>query len=68
MSDKIMNKMYQFFTFSPHCVCVCVRQLAKEEKTWPLRAETVKEIQGLVNWIKDQWEAMFGVKLITAIQ
>ncbi|XP_060775069.1 serine/threonine-protein kinase 11-interacting protein isoform X2 [Neoarius graeffei] len=43
-------------------------QLAKEEKTWPLRAETVKEIQGLVNWIKEQWEAMFGVKLITAIQ
>ncbi|XP_060775072.1 serine/threonine-protein kinase 11-interacting protein isoform X5 [Neoarius graeffei] len=43
-------------------------ELAKEEKTWPLRAETVKEIQGLVNWIKEQWEAMFGVKLITAIQ
>ncbi|MCJ8729248.1 hypothetical protein PDJAM_G00103950 [Pangasius djambal] len=43
-------------------------ELAKEEKTWPLRAEAVKEVQGLVHWIKDQWEAMFGVKLITAIQ
>ncbi|XP_053353628.1 serine/threonine-protein kinase 11-interacting protein isoform X2 [Clarias gariepinus] len=43
-------------------------ELTKVEKTWPLRTGAVKEIQHLVNWIKDQWEAMFGVKLITAIQ
>ncbi|XP_046723866.1 serine/threonine-protein kinase 11-interacting protein isoform X2 [Silurus meridionalis] len=42
-------------------------EVAKEEKTWHLRSEAVLEIQGLVNWIKEQWEAMFGVKLITAI-
>ncbi|KAI5613477.1 serine/threonine-protein kinase 11-interacting protein isoform X1, partial [Silurus asotus] len=40
-------------------------EVAKEEKTWHLRSEAVLEIQGLVNWIKEQWEAMFGVKLIT---
>ncbi|KAI4900844.1 hypothetical protein NFI96_018189 [Prochilodus magdalenae] len=43
-------------------------EMAKEEKTWPLRAATGQEIQGLVDWVKNQWEAMFGVKLITAIQ
>lgn len=67
MSNKIVNDIYLFFTYLHHIVCLCW-QLAKEEKTWPLRAEAVMEIEGLVNWIKDQWEAMFGVKLITAIQ
>ncbi|XP_058259397.1 serine/threonine-protein kinase 11-interacting protein isoform X2 [Hemibagrus wyckioides] len=43
-------------------------ELANEEKTWLLRAKSVKDIQGLVDWIKGQWEAMFGVKLITALQ
>lgn len=43
-------------------------ELAKEERTWLLRAESVKGIQSLVNWIKDHWESMFGVKLITAFQ
>ncbi|XP_022531059.2 serine/threonine-protein kinase 11-interacting protein [Astyanax mexicanus] len=42
-------------------------EMAKEEKTWPLRAEASQEIQGLVDWVKGQWEAMFGVKLITAV-
>ncbi|KAF4083613.1 hypothetical protein AMELA_G00144120 [Ameiurus melas] len=57
------------FSSDPCCLDIQLYdELAKEEKTWPLRAEAVKEIQGLVKWIKDQWEAMFGVKLITAIQ
>ncbi|XP_066522181.1 serine/threonine-protein kinase 11-interacting protein isoform X2 [Hoplias malabaricus] len=43
-------------------------EMAKEEKTWPLRTEAGQETQGLVDWVKTQWEAMFGVKLITAIQ
>ncbi|XP_062853710.1 serine/threonine-protein kinase 11-interacting protein [Trichomycterus rosablanca] len=43
-------------------------EMAKEEKTWPLKAEAEQEIQGLVDWIKSQWEAMFGVKLITVIR
>ncbi|XP_036426448.1 serine/threonine-protein kinase 11-interacting protein isoform X3 [Colossoma macropomum] len=43
-------------------------EMAKEERTWPLRAVAGQEIQGLVDWVRSQWEAMFGVKLITAIQ
>ncbi|XP_072539908.1 serine/threonine-protein kinase 11-interacting protein [Salminus brasiliensis] len=42
-------------------------EMAKEEKTWHLKAEAGQEIQGLVDWVKSQWEAMFGVKLITAV-
>uniref|UniRef100_A0A3B4BQ35 Serine/threonine-protein kinase 11-interacting protein n=2 Tax=Pygocentrus nattereri TaxID=42514 RepID=A0A3B4BQ35_PYGNA len=43
-------------------------EMAKEERTWPLRATAGQEIQGLVDWVRSQWEAMFGVKLITAVQ
>lgn len=49
-------------------VSVCIWQMAKEEKTWTLKAEAEQEIHGLVDWIKSQWEAMFGVKLITVIR
>ncbi|XP_060724495.1 serine/threonine-protein kinase 11-interacting protein isoform X2 [Tachysurus vachellii] len=58
-----------FFSSDPYKVNILLYdELAKEKRTWLLRAESVKGIQGLVNWIKGHWEAMFGVKLITAIQ
>ncbi|TSK62526.1 Serine/threonine-protein kinase 11-interacting protein [Bagarius yarrelli] len=41
-------------------------ELTKEERTWLLKTESVKGTRSLVNWIKDHWEFMFGVKLITA--
>ncbi|KAK1798796.1 hypothetical protein P4O66_007080 [Electrophorus voltai] len=43
-------------------------EMAKEERTWPLRTEASQEIESLVAWVRTQWEAMFGVKLLTAIQ
>ncbi|XP_030639233.1 LOW QUALITY PROTEIN: serine/threonine-protein kinase 11-interacting protein [Chanos chanos] len=43
-------------------------EMAKEERTWALQAENGKLVQGLVDWVKSQWEAMFGVKLTTSVQ
>ncbi|XP_043097589.1 serine/threonine-protein kinase 11-interacting protein isoform X2 [Puntigrus tetrazona] len=43
-------------------------EMAKKEKTWSLHAEDEELVQDLVNWITNQWEAMFGVKLATIKQ
>lgn len=40
-------------------------QTAKQEKTWCVRAEGAELLQGLLAWVRVQWEAMFGVKLQT---
>lgn len=40
-------------------------EMVKTEKTWSLHAEDAKLLQDLVDWIRNQWEAMFGVKLAT---
>ncbi|XP_056607619.1 serine/threonine-protein kinase 11-interacting protein isoform X2 [Triplophysa dalaica] len=40
-------------------------EMVKTEKTWSLHAEDSKLLQDLVDWIRNQWEAMFGVKLAT---
>ncbi|KAG9349163.1 hypothetical protein JZ751_029486 [Albula glossodonta] len=38
-------------------------EIEKEEKTWFLQAGSAELAQGLVDWVRTQWEAMFGVKL-----
>ncbi|XP_051568530.1 serine/threonine-protein kinase 11-interacting protein isoform X1 [Myxocyprinus asiaticus] len=43
-------------------------EMAKKEKTLSLLAEDVELVQDLLDWIKHQWEAMFGVKLATVKQ
>ncbi|TRY90331.1 hypothetical protein DNTS_015226 [Danionella cerebrum] len=43
-------------------------EIAKKEKTWNLNAGDEELLQGLVDWIKNQWENMFGVKLSTVKQ
>nr|XP_040031616.1 serine/threonine-protein kinase 11-interacting protein isoform X2 [Gasterosteus aculeatus aculeatus] len=39
----------------------------KEEKTWCVRSESAELLQGLLAWVRAQWEAMFGVKLHTSL-
>ncbi|KAK7144517.1 hypothetical protein R3I94_010821 [Phoxinus phoxinus] len=43
-------------------------EMAKKEKTWSLHAEDEELVQDLVDWITNQWEKMFGVKLATIKQ
>uniref|UniRef100_A0A671LIT8 Serine/threonine-protein kinase 11-interacting protein n=1 Tax=Sinocyclocheilus anshuiensis TaxID=1608454 RepID=A0A671LIT8_9TELE len=43
-------------------------EMAKKEKAWSLHAEDEELVQDLVNWITNQWETMFGVKLATIKQ
>ncbi|XP_048056843.1 serine/threonine-protein kinase 11-interacting protein [Megalobrama amblycephala] len=43
-------------------------EMAKKEKTWSLHAEDEELVQDLVEWITNQWETMFGVKLATIKQ
>ncbi|XP_053709407.1 serine/threonine-protein kinase 11-interacting protein isoform X1 [Synchiropus splendidus] len=40
----------------------------KKEKSWCVRSESSELLQGLVVWIRTQWEAMFGVKLDTSVR
>lgn len=46
-------------------VCLFLPQTVKQEKTWCVRAEGGELLQGLLAWVRAQWEAMFGVKLQT---
>lgn len=43
-------------------------QTVKQEKTWCVRSESAELLQGLLAWVRAQWEAMFGVKLHTSLQ
>uniref|UniRef100_A0AAQ6AJZ6 Serine/threonine-protein kinase 11-interacting protein n=1 Tax=Amphiprion ocellaris TaxID=80972 RepID=A0AAQ6AJZ6_AMPOC len=40
-------------------------ETVKQEKTWCVRSESSELLQGLLAWVRAQWEAMFGVKLHT---
>nr|XP_046238382.1 serine/threonine-protein kinase 11-interacting protein isoform X4 [Scatophagus argus] len=43
-------------------------ETVKLEKTWCVRSESTELLQGLLAWVRAQWEAMFGVKLHTSLQ
>lgn len=43
-------------------------ETVKQEKTWCVRSESTELLQGLLAWVRAQWEAMFGVKLHTTSQ
>ncbi|XP_046886845.1 serine/threonine-protein kinase 11-interacting protein [Hypomesus transpacificus] len=43
-------------------------EILKQEKTWRLSSESPEQIQGLLVWVRAQWETMFGVKLTTSLQ
>ncbi|KAK2857023.1 hypothetical protein Q5P01_005758 [Channa striata] len=43
-------------------------ETVKQEKTWCVRSESGELLQGLLAWVRTQWEAMFGVKLHTSLQ
>ncbi|XP_073318442.1 serine/threonine-protein kinase 11-interacting protein isoform X2 [Pagrus major] len=43
-------------------------ETVKQEKTWCVRSESTELLQGLLAWVRTQWEAMFGVKLHTSLQ
>ncbi|KAI3366106.1 hypothetical protein L3Q82_009934, partial [Scortum barcoo] len=43
-------------------------ETVKQEKTWCVRSESTELLQGLLAWVRAQWEAMFGVKLHTSQQ
>ncbi|PWA32146.1 hypothetical protein CCH79_00013354, partial [Gambusia affinis] len=43
-------------------------ETVKQEKTWCVRAESAELLQGLLSWVRAQWEAMFGVKLHMSLQ
>ncbi|MGH0114466.1 UNVERIFIED_CONTAM: hypothetical protein FKN15_017766 [Acipenser sinensis] len=38
-------------------------EISKDEKTWCLQTESQDLLKDLVEWVRTQWEAMFGVKL-----
>ncbi|XP_041638092.1 serine/threonine-protein kinase 11-interacting protein isoform X2 [Cheilinus undulatus] len=38
-------------------------ETVKQEKTWCVHSESSELLQGLLSWVRAQWEAMFGVKL-----
>uniref|UniRef100_A0A674B741 Serine/threonine-protein kinase 11-interacting protein n=1 Tax=Salmo trutta TaxID=8032 RepID=A0A674B741_SALTR len=38
-------------------------EIVKEEKTWSLHSDSAELMQGLLVWVRTQWENMFGVKL-----
>lgn len=42
-------------------------EVLKQEKTWRLNSESPEQIQGLLMWVRTQWETMFGVKLTTSV-
>ncbi|XP_054915216.1 serine/threonine-protein kinase 11-interacting protein isoform X2 [Poeciliopsis prolifica] len=43
-------------------------ETVKQEKTWCVRTESAELLQGLLSWVRAQWEAMFGVKLHMSLQ
>ncbi|KAM7375280.1 hypothetical protein PAMA_014398 [Pampus argenteus] len=43
-------------------------ETVKQEKTWCVRSESSELLQGLLAWVRAQWEAMFGVKLHTSLR
>ncbi|XP_022617624.1 serine/threonine-protein kinase 11-interacting protein isoform X1 [Seriola dumerili] len=43
-------------------------ETVKQEKTWCVHSESTELLQGLLAWVRAQWEAMFGVKLHTSLQ
>ncbi|XP_067356951.1 serine/threonine-protein kinase 11-interacting protein isoform X2 [Channa argus] len=43
-------------------------ETVKQEKMWCVRSESSELLQGLLAWVRTQWEAMFGVKLHTSLQ
>ncbi|KAM9328061.1 serine/threonine-protein kinase 11-interacting protein isoform 2-T2 [Pholidichthys leucotaenia] len=43
-------------------------ETVKQEKTWCVRSESSELLQGLLAWVRAQWEAMFGVNLQTSLQ
>ncbi|XP_068575404.1 serine/threonine-protein kinase 11-interacting protein isoform X3 [Cebidichthys violaceus] len=43
-------------------------ETVKQERTWCVRSESAELLQGLLAWVRAQWEAMFGVKLHTSLQ
>ena len=49
-------------------IFVFLLQTVKEEKTWCVRSDSAELPQGLLAWVRTQWEAMFGVKLHTSLQ
>lgn len=52
-----------------HFLMLCfLLQTVKQEKTWCVRSESTELLQGLLAWVRAQWEAMFGVKLHTSLQ
>lgn len=46
---------------------VCFFQVEKEEKPWVLLSGSAELTQALVDWVRTQWEAMFGVRLMTSL-
>ncbi|XP_049919526.1 serine/threonine-protein kinase 11-interacting protein isoform X2 [Epinephelus moara] len=43
-------------------------ETVKQEKMWCVRSESTELLQGLLAWVRAQWETMFGVKLHTTLQ
>ncbi|XP_033899448.3 serine/threonine-protein kinase 11-interacting protein-like isoform X1 [Acipenser ruthenus] len=56
------------FLSSPYRVDIKLYdEIAKDEKTWCLQTESQGLVKDLVEWVRTQWEAMFGVKLNTTL-
>ncbi|MGH0116888.1 UNVERIFIED_CONTAM: hypothetical protein FKN15_040877 [Acipenser sinensis] len=56
------------FLSSPYRVDIKLYdEIAKDEKTWCLQTESQDLVKDLVEWVRTQWEAMFGVKLNTTL-
>ncbi|CAN9498117.1 unnamed protein product [Ophioblennius macclurei] len=39
----------------------------KQERTWCVRSDSSELLQGLLAWVRAQWEGMFSVKLHTSL-
>lgn len=64
-SDFLVINRFHFHSFPVLCF---LRQTVKQEKTWCVRSESSELLQGLLAWVRAQWEAMFGVTLHTSLQ
>ncbi|XP_029942141.1 serine/threonine-protein kinase 11-interacting protein [Salarias fasciatus] len=43
-------------------------ETVKQEQTWSVRSDSGELLQGLLCWVRAQWEAMFSVRLHTSLQ
>lgn len=68
LQTNSLSCVWYYLVWFPLCGVVFAPQTVKQEKTWCVHSESSELLQGLLTWVRAQWEAMFGVKLDTRVQ